>query len=170
MPKRSSSLALLLSSLFLWPAAAWCAESQNATVIGLPEMLSDGARALQFRDYETGVRLTLAGLRGDVSRRNRAAGLSNLCAGYAGLARYDEALEACNQAMALRATRWRVYNNRALAYLGRGQVQAARRDAEEGLALNPDAVTLHKVMELVEVAEIAPDITVAQLALAEFLK
>jgi hypothetical protein len=36
-----------------------------------------------------------------------------------------------------------------LAYLGRGQIRAATRDAQKGLALNPDGRTLAKVHSMI---------------------
>jgi tetratricopeptide (TPR) repeat protein len=156
---KAAALGALVSAGWLHAAAA--AESPNTTVVGSEPLLSDGARALQFRDFELGVRLTQQGLKLSVSRRERAAGLNNLCAGFAGLQRYDEALAACNEALSLNIARWRVYNNRALALLGKNQVAAARRDVEAGLAINPDSQSLQKVLKLVEVAEISPEITIA---------
>jgi tetratricopeptide (TPR) repeat protein len=158
---KAGALAALVSVGWLQSAAA--AESPNTTVVGSEPLLSDGARALQVRDFEQGVRLTQQGLKLSVSRRERAAGLNNLCAGFAGLQRYDEALAACDEALQLNIARWRVYNNRALALLGKNQVAAARRDVEAGLAINPDSQSLQKVLKLVEVAEISPEITVAAL-------
>jgi len=148
---------LLIGVLESAPAA----ESPNTTIMGPEPLLADGARALQVRDYEQGVELTRKGLQLNVSRRERAAGLSNLCAGLAGLQRYDEALAACDEALVLNVARWRVYNNRALALLGKKQVAAARQDVEAGLAINPDSRSLQKVLSLVEIAEISPDITMA---------
>ena len=156
-----SATALAALGLAVWLQSAAAAESPNTTVMGSEPKLTDGARALQFNDYETGVRLTLEGLKLSVTRRERAAGLNNLCAGYAGLQRYDEALSACDEALTLNIARWRVYNNRALALLGKNQVAAARRDVEAGLAINPDSQSLQKVLKLVEIAEISPEITIA---------
>jgi tetratricopeptide (TPR) repeat protein len=158
---RPAALAALAMALVGVLQTAAAADSPNATVVGTEPLLSDGARALQFREYEQGVRLTLEGLKLSVSRRERAAGLNNLCAGYAGLQRYDEALAACNEALTLNIARWRVFNNRALALLGKKQVAAARRDVEAGLAINPDSRSLKKVLKLVEIAEISPKITIA---------
>jgi len=156
--KAGALIALAVAGALQSAAAG---DSPNTTVVGSEPLLSDGARALQFKDFEQGVRLTLQGLKLNVSRRERAAGLSNLCAGFAGLQRYDEALAACNEALTLNSARWRVYNNRALALLGKNQVAAARRDVEAGLAINPDSRSLQKVMQLVEIAEISPEITIA---------
>ncbi len=151
----------LLIIAWLLPGLVCAGSADSATVIGTSSQLADGARALQFRDYELGVRLTLEGLRGNVARRERAAALSNLCAGYAGLERYDEAIEACNRALELNAIPWRVLNNRAIAYLGKGQIQAARSDVEAGLKLNPDSGRLRKVLTMVEIAEMQPRISIA---------
>ena len=165
---RTLGLGVALTACLLLETAAASEQTPNTTVMGPQPQLSDGARALKLRDYEEGVRLTLEGLKLEVSRRQRAAGLNNLCAGYTGLGRYDEALEACNRALALNVARWRVYNNRALALLGKKQVAAARRDVTAGLAINPDSASLKKVLELVEVAELSPDITVAAADAANF--
>ncbi len=157
-------MALLVAGLLITVAASADEANTSSTILGTQPDLADGARALQLRQFEEGVRLTLQGLKQASSRRQRASGLSNLCAGYAALQRYDEAIEACNAAMDLNAPRWRVYNNRALALLGKGQVIAARRDVDAGLAMNPDSNSLRKVLVLVEVAEISPEITIAAVA------
>lgn len=159
---RAGMLLIALVAVGTLQLAA-AAEAPNTTVVGSEPLLSDGARALQFRDFEQGVRLTQQGLKLSVSRRERAAGLNNLCAGFAGLRRYDEALAACDEALTMNISPWRVYNNRALALLGKNQVAAARRDVEAGLAINPDSRSLQKVLKLVEVAEISPEITIAAL-------
>jgi tetratricopeptide (TPR) repeat protein len=157
-------MALLVAGLLIAAGAPANEAYQSSTIIGTQPDLAAGARALQLRQFDDGVRLTLQGLKLEVSRRQRASGLSNLCAGYAALERYDEAIESCNAALDLNAPRWRVYNNRALALLGKGQVIAARRDVDAGLALNPDSNSLRKVLQLVEVAEISPEITIAAVA------
>ena len=166
MPQKCSfrRMALLVTGLLITAAASADEAGTSSTILGTQPDLADGARALQLRQFEEGVRLTLQGLKQEASRRQRASGLSNLCAGYAALQRYDEAIEACNAAMDLNAPRWRVYNNRALALLGKGQVIAARRDVDAGLAMNPDSNSLRKVLVLVEIAEISPEITIAAVA------
>ena len=146
---------------FLLLAALPAAGTESTTVLGSPKALSDGARALQMRDFEEGLRLTLEGLREETRQEHRIAAFSNLCAGYVGLRRYDEALAACNQALSMRPTHWRALNNRAAAYYGKGQLQAARRDTEAGLALNPESPKLLEMMELIRKAEALPGATIA---------
>ena len=82
-------VALLLTGLLLAAAAPADEAYQSRTILGTQPDLAEGARALQLRQFEEGVRLTLQGLKLEVSRRQRASGLSNLCAGYAALQRYD---------------------------------------------------------------------------------
>ena len=86
---QSSAQSLLMRRLavcvFLFSAAGIAAEPESTTVIGVNKDLSDGARALQMKDYDEGIRLTIAGLKFESSRNDRASGLSNLCAGYTAL-------------------------------------------------------------------------------------
>ena len=131
-------------------AVAWAGESGNTSVIGSDPSLAAGARALQLGQYETGVELTQQGLNSARLFRDRASAFSNLCAGLLGLNRFDEALEACDEALALTQRNWRVYNNRAIALLKSGQLHAARESLQKGLALNPDSPTLAKVAALID--------------------
>lgn len=134
-------------------AAVSAAEPDSTTVIGVNEDLSAGARALQMKDYEEGVRLTIEGLKFENSRRNRASGLSNLCAGYTALQQYADAITSCNEAIDINNNNWHAYNNRALAYLGQGDIEAAKRDLEAGRRLNPDSRKLLEVAEMIEMRE-----------------
>lgn len=123
--------------------------SQNALVFGPNEDLAAGAFALQAGDYEEGVLLTQRGLKFEKSRRDRATGLNNLCAGLVGLRRYAEALQACNESAEISGPNWRLYNNRSLAFLGLGKVERARVDLNRGMELNPGARKLRKVAEMI---------------------
>ena len=86
---------------------------------GLPTRCSpkDPTRSEAGR-FEEGVRLTLAGLEQPTAPRDQAAGHSNVCAGYAALKRWNEALEHCNRALELDRNNWRTYNNRAAVFVG----------------------------------------------------
>jgi Flp pilus assembly protein TadD len=126
--------------------------SFDAVVIGPNPDLVEGAEALQRGDFETGVRLTRAGLALAVTGAERAAGLNNLCAGYTALARYDLAIVHCTESLELDGTRWQPYSNRALAYLGKGMLTLARRDVTRGLELAPYAQRLLQVAALVQEA------------------
>jgi tetratricopeptide (TPR) repeat protein len=123
----------------------------SKTVIGTPSsLLVDGAAALQAGHIEEGVRLTLEGLKTAVSDEETAAGHSNACAGYVLLKQWAEALTQCNAALALDASNWRAYNNRAAIYIGQGLYDLGQRDLEAGLALAPGAATLRESMRILQ--------------------
>jgi tetratricopeptide (TPR) repeat protein len=130
-------------------AAIAAQASESLVVFGPNEHLAAGAFALQTGDYEEGVRLTRLGLKVEKSRRDRATGLNNLCAGLVGLRRYSEALAACNESYELNDNNWRLYNNRSLAYLGLGKVERARVDMNRGLDLNPGSKKLLQVSQMI---------------------
>ncbi len=119
--------------------------ADNSLIVGTDPDLQAGASALRARSFQDGVQLTERGLETTVSVSNRAAGLSNLCAGYTGLGKYEEAIDACSESLRIKPRNWRSFNNRALAYLFKGALIQARRDVDAGLAINPNADTLNKV-------------------------
>ena len=124
--------------------------AQSATVIGPNnQLLTDGSVALEAGKFEVGVRLTLAGLDQPNNSHDQASGHSNVCAGYAAMKRWREALEHCNRALALDAGNWRTYNNRAAVFTGLKQFELAIADVNKGLELAPDSWTLHKSLEVV---------------------
>ena len=129
--------------------------AENIVVFGPNQDLAAGAMALQVGNYDEGVRLTRRGLKIEKSSKDRATGLSNLCAGLVGLRLYAEALVSCDQSLALKDRNWHVYNNRALAFLGLGRVERARMDMNRGLELKPGAGKLLKVAEMIN-ARAAP--------------
>ena len=128
---------------------AQVAVSDSTQLIGVNPQLSDGARALQLGDYAEGIRLTLEGLKTRPGQRHRASALNNLCAGYVASGQFEEAIQHCSDAIEINDRNWRMYSNRALAFLGKGQVAAAVRDTRKGLELNPDGPTLIKVRAMI---------------------
>ncbi|MGI9329273.1 MAG: hypothetical protein ACR2QB_01035 [Gammaproteobacteria bacterium] len=129
------------------------AEAESSLTFGAAAGLSDGARALFAGDYDNGISLTRAGLRQETGKRERAAGLSNLCAGYVGSKAYKLAVAACTQAIEIRPSNWRAFNNRALAHLAMGDLHAARSDVTAGMALNPESGLLARVDDMVSTRE-----------------
>ena len=90
-------LATSLAALLLASAIPTLAAAQSTTLIGSPnQLLTDGARAMEAGRFQEGLRLTLAGLDQPNPPENAAAGHSNICAAYAYLKRYNEALRAYN--------------------------------------------------------------------------
>jgi tetratricopeptide (TPR) repeat protein len=124
--------------------------AQSATVFGPTNvLLSQGSDALQMGRYEEGVRLSLAGLEQPNNEHDQAAGHSNICAGYAALKRWEEALEHCNRALELDRNNWRTFNNRAAVFVGMKQFDLAMTDVNAGLELAPNSATLLKSKEVV---------------------
>jgi len=140
-------------------AAVAHAEEKAVTVIGVNPYLAQGADALEFGNYEEGIRLTLLGLKATTKPSDRIGALSNLCAGYVGTRDYKEALRYCNRALRLDDNHWRAYNNRGLAYLGLGDLKAAQRDVDAGLAINPSGRSLQVVQTMIDEAAKAPAVS-----------
>jgi tetratricopeptide (TPR) repeat protein len=148
-PARASGFLALLIMAGGAPAAE-LPQAQSATALGpLNQLLSEGAAALEAGRHEEGVRLTLAGLAQPNNPREQASGHSNVCAGYAALKRFQEALEHCNRALDLDHGNWRTYNNRAAVFTGLRQYELALADVHKGLELAPGSGTLHKSLEVV---------------------
>jgi len=124
---------------------------QALTVIGAPnQKLASGSVALEAGRYEVGIRLSLEGLEDVASFKDQAAGHANVCAGYAALKRWQEALPHCNRSLELDRGNWRAFNNRAAVYVGLGLLDLAQTDVNAGLELAPDSPTLHKSLEVVK--------------------
>lgn len=147
---------LLLLAGVLCPCSALEAAEPGPGYIGTNPDLVEGGRALEQDRFAEGVELTLRGLKIELGSQDRAAALSNLCAGYSGLGKYDLAIVNCSASIAIDPDNWRAYNNRAVAYLYKGQLHLASRDVRAGLALAPESATLKKVELIVNGALAAP--------------
>lgn len=151
--QRPGSWTLLIAGAVVCARAAVAGPQDtphSATVIGATNpLLAQGSEALERGRYEEGIRLTLAGLEQPASSRDLAAGHSNVCAGYAALKRWIEALEHCNRALELDRDNWRTYNNRAAVFVGLGQYELAMADVNAGLELAPGSATLLQSREVV---------------------
>jgi tetratricopeptide (TPR) repeat protein len=136
----------LLLPLFLANAAF----AQSTTVLGdESRLLAEGAAALAAGRHEEGIRLTLAGLERPNNALDAAAAHSNLCAGYAALERWSEALPHCNRSLELDPRNWHTFNNRAAVFVGLGLYELAVADVNVGLSIDPDSRTLRKSLEVV---------------------
>jgi tetratricopeptide (TPR) repeat protein len=138
-------IAVLLPLLLVDAALA-----QSATTLGNDnESLAAGADALAAGRHEDGIRLTLAGLEHPNNPGDEAAARSNLCAGFAALRRWPEALPHCNRSLELDRRNWHGFNNRAAVFVGLGLYELAVADVNAGLALDPDSQTLRRSLEIV---------------------
>lgn len=158
-------IATLLAAPACWAQAADRMKSQTVptTIIGPRNVpLHDGAEALLAGHNETGVQLTLQGLKLALGKREEEAALSNLCAGYFMLQQYDEAMKYCDLLLQRNNNSWRAYNNRALIYLRTKQYRKADQDLTRGEAINPGARTLKtaRAMYLDAVNPVTPAIEI----------
>lgn len=125
--------------------------SQSMTILGPGNpQLAAGATELERGNIQEGIRLTLEGLRVPSDNREKAAGHSNLCAGYALLKRWDEALKHCNAALAIDNANWRTFNNRAAVMVGKGDYDLAITDIRTGLEIAPNSSTLLTSLRIIQ--------------------
>lgn len=148
------------------PVAAQTAERKAdgpVTVLGPrnPD-LKEGAEELLAGRAERGVELTLRGLEIAHGAREEEAALSNLCAGYIMLQKYDEALKYCDRLLVRNDRSWRGYNNRAVVYINTGDYEKAHADLLKGEELNPNARTLRiaRAMYLDAVEPVEPEVEI----------
>lgn len=143
----SSALLGLIATL---SAASAAPPAQNSTIFGESNpQLAEGAREMQDGHFAAGIRLTQEGLSLPTPPTDLAAAYSNLCAGFAALKQWDEALTHCNHALQLDRSNWRTYNNRAAVFVGQGLYDLAIADVETALGIAPDSATLKKSLQIV---------------------
>ena len=146
--KKLAAAFLFLAFILLLPGPAYAQQDDrmelgNKTVIGIRNPpLKFGADAMLAGNYEEGIRLTHQGLARAVGVREEEAALSNLCAGYLQLGKYDTALKYCEILLSRNDESWRGYNNRALIYIKTRQWEKAEADLIKGEALNANARTI----------------------------
>jgi Flp pilus assembly protein TadD len=126
------------------------ASDMERTILGVSSDLADGATALTSGNYDEGIRLTKLGLDSPPKPSQRSAALSNLCAGFDGTAQYQRALKHCTAALRIDGRNWQAYNNRAIAHLGLGDLEAAEADILRAVALNPKSRKLQRAQRAVE--------------------
>ena len=125
------------------------ASDMDSVVLGVSSQLADGATALTVGNYDEGIRLTKLGLKSPRKPSQRSAALSNLCAGFDGTAEYERALVHCTAALTINSRNWQAFNNRAIAHLGLGQLEAAEADISRAVALNPKSKKLRRAQRAV---------------------
>jgi tetratricopeptide (TPR) repeat protein len=148
VPIAAAALALLLLAT---PSAKSHESASSTTIIGTTNvLLSQGAEELQNGHVDEGLRLTLEGLKEPGDVHDIAAGHANACAAYALQMNWDEALEHCNQALALDNSNWRAFNNRAAIYVAKGLFELAFQDINSGLEIAPNSSTLHESLRVAQ--------------------
>jgi len=152
---RAERIATVLAAILVAGSGALAAEppqpNQSSTIMGPSNpQLADGATALDAGRVEEGIRLTIEGLKSPSDARDKAAGYSNLCAGYAMLKHWDEALPHCNTALSIDQNNWRAFNNRAAIYVAKGNYEHAMADLRAGLEIAPNSRTLLESLRIVQ--------------------
>ncbi len=155
----------LMLAMMVFAAMPVCADNEpdSKTVIGPRNIdLYDGANALIARDAESGVPLTLKGLKFAQGRREEKTAHANLCAGFLMLGQAETALVHCDWVIERDPYHWRTYNNRALVYLRLQRFAESDADIKKGQDLNPKSEKLKEVkgMYLDEVDPVAEKITI----------
>lgn len=147
--------------LLMGAALAARADVGSRTIVGGGnEYLSKGADAIRSGDYEEGIRLTHLGLKVyQPSAKDRAAALSNLCAAYVAHGDPEEALNYCNESLALNGRNWRTYSNRAAAYTVMGLYSEAIFDIDAASAINPNSRNVKKLRGILNELRLSPRVT-----------
>jgi tetratricopeptide (TPR) repeat protein len=123
--------------------------ADSRTVLGVAnEYLSAGAEAIRSGQYDEGIRLTKLGLERPATPRDRAAGLSNLCAAHAAIKQPDVAIPYCTESLTIDEANWRAYSNRAYAHYLRRDFASADADLDIALAINPNAKQMPQIRGL----------------------
>ena len=125
------------------------ASDRDSVVLGVSPQLADGATALTVGNYDEGIRLTKLGLNSPRKPSQRSAALSNLCAGFDGNEQFAKAIAHCTAALKINKRNWQAYNNRAVAHLGLGELEAADADITRAVALNPKSKKLQRMQQAV---------------------
>ena len=171
-PKYGSTMRLasqlLLLALLVGPVSVFSQINDrtgtgNKVVLGVRNQpLKTGAELLLAGKYEEGVEMTHKGLTQAFGAREEEAGLSNLCAGYLQLQKYDKALQYCDMLLVRNDKNWRGYNNRALVYIKTEQWEKADADLSKGEELNAGAYTIKvaRAMYMDAVHPVAPEIEI----------
>ncbi len=153
MMRIASTAVMWIACISVWIAcisSVVYASDLDRTIFGANAQLADGATALTIGNYDEGIRLTRLGLSGPPKPSRRSAALSNLCAGFDGTAQYERALAHCTAALKIDRRNWQAYNNRAIAHLGLGQLEAAEADISRAVALNPKSKQLQRARQTVQ--------------------
>lgn len=138
-------------------------QADSRTVIGVAnEYLAAGADAIRARQYDDGIRLTEIGLTRSASPRDKAAGLSNLCAAHAAKGEPDRAIARCTESIAIVDNNWRAYSNRSYAYYLKGLYAQADADLAVAIGFNPAARQVAQIRGMINERTLQPSITMEE--------
>lgn len=161
---------LAVFAICSWLAvSAWAQDREppeSRLILGGPvnDDLAAGSVALSAGKYDEGIELTLSGLQDESLRaRDRAAGLSNLCAAYAAKQLPDTAVRYCTESLTLNDKNWRAYSNRSYAYWIMGRYSEAQLDLEAATDLNPQARQIAVIRGMINESTLQPNVRMEDL-------
>ncbi len=135
------TIAALTAGLLI---SAQASAGQSTLYAAGPNMISQGAQALQRGDLKQAIRLTRRGIRQTVDDKYKAIGFNNLCIAYRQTNDPVRAIRACNSAVNLQPAYWRALNNRANVFFQAGDYEAAKRDYRKALEMKPGSRNLRQ--------------------------
>lgn len=111
-------------------------------------LVNESAHALDRENWSQGTAFAREALRsGELMPGNVPAAYNNLCIGLTGLGKLDEAMEACNKAIAMKPRLWSFYNNRGNIYFYRGEFDRALAEYYKAMTFSPgDDVLLQNIV------------------------
>jgi tetratricopeptide (TPR) repeat protein len=135
----------------------------SRTVLGVNEYLSAGADAIRAGQYDDGIRLTELGIeRSTLTKGDRSAALSNLCAAHAAKHELEQAIDYCTESLILNDRNWRAFSNRSYAYYLKGQYRKANADLRAAAAINPEARQVARIRGMVNERNLQPSVIVEE--------
>lgn len=149
--KYKAALAAVLFVLCASVSPARAEESRTTLWFAPSSDVIQGATLIDQGRISEGMAILKAAMaEEDLTMRDYASALTNLCAGYLGLKLYREAVKNCDMALRIRPSLWQALNNRAAAYFGLADYGAAVKDFEAAIKLRPSMDTLRYNLSLAE--------------------
>ena len=119
--------------------AAPLAASAQSYEIEYNTFVARGVQAMENGRYEKASRYLNIAIRSGLSTSQKESVYTNLCAVELMQEQYEQAQEACDNAIRVNAKNWRGFVNRGHAHYALGAFDAARSDYETALRLKPDS-------------------------------
>lgn len=100
--------------------------------------IGSAATAFERGEFSKSVSFSKYALKQGLKKSRKTAAYNNLCAALGVQAKYEDALDACNKALNLKADNWRALSNRAVIYSLTGNEEQARADMQAAILLASD--------------------------------
>jgi len=123
--------------IFAGPIATAAAQPVDNLWLSEPSLITAGEKALMSGKLDRAERLFREALDQPLTRNMRQATYNSLCITNYLADDQNEALDACNAALAIRANDWRALTNRGNVHMARGDFDLAAADYHAALRLRP---------------------------------